>query len=74
MIKNYNITEIKSFVRDSINNVPGFKIEYFEIVDDIDLIPLKTKTEMQKDKRYFGCIAVVAGKIRLIDNIEIELV
>jgi pantothenate synthetase len=43
-------------------------------VDDIDLIPLKTKTEMQKDKRYFGCIAVVAGKIRLIDNIEIELV
>jgi pantothenate synthetase len=29
---------------------------------------------MKKDKRYFGCIAVVAGKIRLIDNIEIELV
>jgi pantoate--beta-alanine ligase len=74
MIKNYNLTEIKSFVRDSINKVPGFKIEYFEIVDDIDLIPLKTKTEMKKDKRYFGCIAVVAGKIRLIDNIEIELV
>ena len=74
MIKNCSITEIKSFVRDSINNVPGFKIEYFEIVDDIDLIPLKTKTEMKNDKRYFGCIAVVAGKIRLIDNIEIELV
>jgi pantoate--beta-alanine ligase len=74
MIKNYDIIEIKSIVRDSINNVPGFKVEYFEIVDDTDLIPLNTKTEMKKDKRYFGCIAVVAGKIRLIDNIEIELV
>jgi pantoate--beta-alanine ligase len=74
MIKNYEITEIKSIVRDSINNVPGFKVEYFEIVDDTDLIPLTTKNEMKKDKRYFGCIAVVAGKIRLIDNIEIELV
>jgi pantothenate synthetase len=29
---------------------------------------------MMKDKRYFGCIAVQAGKIRLIDNIEIGLV
>jgi pantothenate synthetase len=43
-------------------------------VDDTELIPLNTKNEMKKDKRYFGCIAVVAGKIRLIDNIEIELV
>jgi pantoate--beta-alanine ligase len=74
MIKNYDIIEIKSIVRESINNVPGFKVEYFEIVDDTDLIPLNTITEMKKDKRYFGCIAVVAGKIRLIDNIEIELV
>jgi pantoate--beta-alanine ligase len=74
MIKNYDINEIKSIVRDSINNVPGFKVEYFEIVDDTDLIPLNTKNEMKKDKRYFGCIAVVTGKIRLIDNIEIELV
>jgi pantothenate synthetase len=28
---------------------------------------------MEKGKRYFGCIAVKAGKIRLIDNIEIPL-
>jgi pantoate--beta-alanine ligase len=74
LIKNHDITEIKSFVRDSIEAVPGFKVEYFEIVDDTDLIPLGTKDEMRKDKRYFGCIAVVAGNIRLIDNIEIGLV
>jgi pantoate--beta-alanine ligase len=73
MIKNYDIPEIKSFVSESINNVPEFNVEYFEIVDDIELIPLNSRDEMKKDKRYFGCIAVRAGKIRLIDNIEIAL-
>jgi Panthothenate synthetase len=74
MIKNYDIRQIKSLVANSINNIPGFQVEYFDIVDDIELIPLNTKDEMKKDKRYFGCIAVQAGKIRLIDNIEIGLV
>jgi pantoate--beta-alanine ligase len=58
----------------SIKYVPGFKVEYFEIVDDTELIPVTQKNEMKKDKRYYGCIAVQAGKIRLIDNIEIGLV
>jgi pantoate--beta-alanine ligase len=71
MINKNDVPEIKSFVRERINNVPGFNVEYFEIVDDTELIPLKTKDEMKKDLRYFGCIAVRAGKIRLIDNIEI---
>jgi pantoate--beta-alanine ligase len=74
MIKKSDITEIKSFITDTINNVEGFHVEYFEIVDDTELIPLISKDEMKKDKRYFGCIAVQAGKIRLIDNIEIGLV
>ena len=39
-----------------------------------NLIPVNVKSEMKKGKRYFGCIAVKAGKIRLIDNIEIGLV
>jgi pantoate--beta-alanine ligase len=74
MIKLSDVAEIKSFVNDTINKVDGFKIEYFEIVDDTDLIPVNNKNEMKKDKLYFGCIAVQAGKIRLIDNIEIGLV
>jgi pantoate--beta-alanine ligase len=74
MIKKSDIPEIKLFVGETINSVEGFKVEYFEIVDDIELIPLITKDEMKKDTRYFGCIAVLAGKIRLIDNIEIGLV
>jgi pantoate--beta-alanine ligase len=74
MIKISDVTEIKSFVNDSINKVDGFKVEYFEIVDDTELIPVVNKNEMEKGKLYFGCIAVQAGKIRLIDNIEIGLV
>ena len=74
MITQYDIPVIKSFVEKRINNVPGFKIEYFEIVDDTELIPVNKRDEMKKGKRYYGCIALKAGKIRLIDNIEIGLV
>jgi len=74
MIRIDDIPEIKSFVDNSINNIPGFNIEYFEIVDDTELIPVIKKEEMVKNTRYFGCIAVKTGNIRLIDNIEIGLV
>ena len=74
MIVEHDIPEIKTFVETSINNVPGFKLEYFDIVDDIELIPVNKREEMKKGKRYYGCIALMAGKIRLIDNIEIGLV
>jgi pantoate--beta-alanine ligase len=74
MIKNADIPEIKSFVTEQINREPGFSLEYFEIVDDIDLLPVKSRSEMKNNKSYFGCIAVHAGKIRLIDNIRIGLV
>ena len=74
MITNHDIPEIKTFVEKQINNVPGFDIEYFDIADDTELTPVSFKNEMQKGKRYIGCIAVKAGKIRLIDNIEIGLV
>jgi pantoate--beta-alanine ligase len=73
MIKTHDIPAIKSYVAEKINNIPGFCIEYFEIADETELIPVSSKAEMKKNRRYYGCIAVQAGKIRLIDNIEIEL-
>ena len=73
MIGKYDIAEIKSYVEDAINQIPGFEVEYYDIVDDTELIPIKVKTEMEAGKRYFGCIAVKAGGIRLIDNVEIRL-
>ena len=74
MIGKTDIPEIKSVVEKSINNAPGFNLEYFEIVDDTELIPVNRKEEIKRDKQYYGCIAVKAGKIRLIDNIKFGLV
>jgi pantoate--beta-alanine ligase len=68
------ISEIKKWVDDTINSVPGFRVEYFEIADDAELIPLSKKAGISLKRKYFACIAVKAGDIRLIDNIEIALV
>lgn len=73
MISDHDIPEIKFFVKSVINNTKGFEVEYFDIVDDTELIPIKAKDEMDNKKGYYGCIAVKAGKIRLIDNIQIVL-
>ena len=74
IIGKYDIPEIKSYIAEAVNKIPGFNVEYFEIVDDTELIPLTGKADVRKGKKYYGCIAVQAGKIRLIDNIEIGLV
>jgi pantoate--beta-alanine ligase len=67
------IADLKEFVNSAINKVPGFIVEYFEIADDKELVIVNKKSEIRSDKKYFGCIAVKAGKIRLIDNLEISL-
>jgi pantoate--beta-alanine ligase len=74
MIAENDIPLIKSFVKNSIGKVTGFNVEYFEIVDDRELIPVSKKAELIKGRKYYGCIAVKAREIRLIDNIWFELV
>jgi pantothenate synthetase len=73
MIEDHDIHDLVDYVRKTIENLEGFIVEYFNIVDDKELKPVTAKAQMKKGKRYFGCIAVKAGKIRLIDNIEIPL-
>ena len=67
------MAKIFSFVKKTIEKKKGFILEYFEIVDEMELQPAERKDMMDPGKKYFGCIAVRAGKIRLIDNIEIPL-
>ena len=74
MISECDIPEIRKFVKESINGTKGLSLEYFEIVDDTELIPVSRKEEMMPWKKYYGCIAIKAGNIRLIDNIIIGLV
>ena len=65
--------DIRDFVADRINMIPGFNLEYFEIVEENTLKPVRSKKDMTPDNNYFGCIALFAGEVRLIDNIEIRL-
>ena len=73
MITGHDLKNIRKFVADKINTIPGFRLEYFEIVEDISLKPVTRKGEMSPGRKYFGCIALFAGEVRLIDNIEITL-
>jgi pantoate--beta-alanine ligase len=73
MIHEHDIPYLIEYVRKNIEKIAGFTVEYFDIVDEEELRPVASKTEMKEGRRYYGCIAVKAGKIRLIDNIEIPL-
>jgi pantoate--beta-alanine ligase len=73
MIHDHDIPDITAYVIKTIENAKGFTVEYFNVVDDEELMPVSSKAEMKKGKKYFGCVAVNAGRIRLIDNIEIPL-
>jgi pantoate--beta-alanine ligase len=73
MINDHDIPYLVAYVVKNIEKSEGFKVEYFEIVDDLELNPVTARCEMKKENRYYGCIAVKAGNVRLIDNIEIPL-
>lgn len=73
MIKEKDIPEIRKFVAGRINSIPGFNLEYFEVADDVELIPAQHKHEIIPGRKYYGCIALKAGKIRLIDNVEMKI-
>ena len=45
MIDYHDVPEINTFVKKMINSVPGFDVEYFDIADDTELLPVKLKTE-----------------------------
>ncbi|MBO4656105.1 MAG: pantoate--beta-alanine ligase [Bacteroidales bacterium] len=66
-LKDAPVQEIKDFVINEINKIDGFKLDYFEIVDDMSLQPVEFK---DLSNGIIGCIAVYVGDVRLIDNIR----
>ncbi len=64
-----NISELKKEVKDAISDSKELELEYFEIVNDNNLQPI---TEISSKTPATACIAVYAGKIRLIDNIQLN--
>lgn len=61
-----NAQEITDWIATVFEKNPDFKLEYFEIADEENLLPA---TEIKKDKKYRAFIAVFVSNIRLIDNI-----
>lgn len=58
--------EVKMWVELRFKEQPIMKLEYFEIVEDKELIPV---TNWGEQVNKVGCVAVQLGKIRLIDNL-----
>jgi len=64
------VAEVKEFVVNRINATDLLRVEYFEIVDDTTLMSVGSWSEAGTK---VGCIALYAGKIRLIDNIILDI-
>ena len=64
------VQEIKEYVVNQVNATQLLRVEYFEIVDDTTLMSVESWSEAGTK---VGCIAVYAGKIRLIDNIILDI-
>jgi pantoate--beta-alanine ligase len=67
MADKMNVKELTRWVIDSINENPWLEVEYFEIVDIDNFQPVDDLN--RSGQRVIACIAVRAGKVRLIDNI-----
>jgi pantoate--beta-alanine ligase len=61
-----SVNELKNWIVETINKNKYLSVEYVDIVDDIQLQPVKNWNEKTIK---VCCIAVFCGKIRLIDNI-----
>lgn len=61
-----NVKELKLWIANEINKNPFLETEYVEIVDDTTL---KVTEHWSEPGTKVACVAVYAGKIRLIDNI-----
>lgn len=66
---NKDISQINKWVEKKFKKQPLLELEYFTIADEK---ALKTAKNIDPKKKYRAFIAVFAGDIRLIDNIQLE--
>ncbi len=65
-----SVEELKNWVVEQINANEYLETEYFEIVDDENLSPIK---QWNQPDNKVGCIAVFCGEVRLIDNLVFNI-
>lgn len=66
LVSKMKVNELKQWITDEINSNTFLKTEYVEIVD---YATLKITNDWSEPGDKVACVAVFAGKIRLIDNI-----
>jgi len=64
-INELSVKDLICWVIDGINNSSNLEVEYFSLVDSETLQPVLSWNDSDS---IIGCIAVKAGKVRLIDN------
>ncbi|MBN1599704.1 MAG: pantoate--beta-alanine ligase [Bacteroidales bacterium] len=69
LTSHHSVKSVKEYVRNTINSNKLLKLEYYEIVERNTLKPV---SEISLKIPLTACIAVYAGNIRLIDNIDIN--
>lgn len=65
--KDHSVKATHDTVVEHLDAIPGFRVEYFEIIDARTLQPID---EWEESDWIVGCITVYCGEIRLIDNIS----
>ena len=68
MVSDWSIKEMKYYFKSKVEANEDFKLEYFYVVNQCDLVPVSF---LDPKKEYRVFIAVFAGKTRLIDNIKL---
>lgn len=63
-----NVITVKAWVQEQFNKHPHLDLEYFTIADEASL---KDVLHLREGRQYRAFIAVFAGDIRLIDNIDL---
>lgn len=66
LVAQMSVNDLKKWITDQIDSNPYLKTEYVEIVDDTTLQLIE---DWREKNNKVVCVAVHAGKIRLIDNI-----
>ena len=66
-----NYSDISNWVTTEFGNHPFLKLEYFQISDTKNLVPIE-QIQPKKQTKYRAFIAVFVGDVRLIDNIALN--
>lgn len=65
-----SVSDLKRWVINTLNQIEGFETDYFDIVDDLSLQPI---ANWNHPTPIHGCVAVKVGRIRLIDNVPLNV-